>query len=703
MAHDRDSRSGSEKRSRSRSRTRNRDRSWSRSSGRERRSRSGRHERSRSRNRERRHSRRSRSRSEDHEMDTLKLCWRPIKENPGDFDAWTRLLQCVEQLDETKAAREAYDEFLKRYPYCYGYWRKYAELERRHKHYDRSLEVYERGVRAIELSVDLWLHYLSFVREVAQSQEGAANKTRMIYDRAIEACGMEFRSDKLWEEYIAWELNNGETLHVGALYDRLLSTPTLLYSNHFDKYQTFVNSYEPDRVIAEDEYNEIFAKVETELKKTMDGDLYLEEEFIDDTPPDFIPENGEEPPRKLIKRRKHCEEALRAMRQEILERRRKKHLLNEQEVSRRWAFEESIKRPYFHVKPLERAQLRNWRAYLDYEIERGDPNRIVILFERCLIACAMYEEMWIKYARYMNEIGEVERARDIYRRASGTHLPRKPNIHLAYSAFEEEHGDFETANAILAEFNRKHPGYAIIPLRRVGIERRMLTLNTAHGATPDYSSVISHFERLIQDPQTPRRLATFYALKLARFHAKTRNDRKLAEKILLDALTRDKDSEQLYLALIDLAYSAPVFDENAVLDALDSALNCEYLSNEEKLRFSQRKLDFLEDLGTDINKLQKHLEYHTQLQKTIEGIATSSKRKSDHESRGNHSEKRSHTNSSYGVPYVQQQQQYYIAATTTTDAYAAAAAAQQSAADITTTYYYTTQPTASTIQLQQTY
>lgn len=48
------------------------------------------------------------------------------------------------------------------------------------------------------------------------------------------------------------------------------------------------------------------------------------------------------------------------------------------------------------MKPLERAQLRNWRAYLDYEIERGDLNRIVILFERCLIACAMYEEMWIK-------------------------------------------------------------------------------------------------------------------------------------------------------------------------------------------------------------------------------------------------------------------------------------------------------------------
>lgn len=43
--------------------------------------------------------------------------------------------------DETRAARKAYDDFFKRYPYCYGYWRKYAEFERRHKHYERCTEV----------------------------------------------------------------------------------------------------------------------------------------------------------------------------------------------------------------------------------------------------------------------------------------------------------------------------------------------------------------------------------------------------------------------------------------------------------------------------------------------------------------------------------------------------------------------------------
>ena len=29
--------------------------------------------------------------------------------------------------------RDAYDAFLKRYPYCYGYWKKYADTERKHE------------------------------------------------------------------------------------------------------------------------------------------------------------------------------------------------------------------------------------------------------------------------------------------------------------------------------------------------------------------------------------------------------------------------------------------------------------------------------------------------------------------------------------------------------------------------------------------
>ena len=55
-----------------------------------------------------------------------------------------------------------------------------------------------------------------------------------------------------------------------------------------------------------------------------------------------------------------------------------------------------IRRPYFHVKPLEKSQLKCWREYLDFEIAHGSHERALVLFERCLIACALYEEFWLK-------------------------------------------------------------------------------------------------------------------------------------------------------------------------------------------------------------------------------------------------------------------------------------------------------------------
>ena len=66
------------------------------------------------------------------------------------------------------------------------------------------------------------------------------------------------------------------------------------------------------------------------------------------------------------------------------------------EAKARWNLEEAIKRPYFHVKPLEKSQLSAWRSYLEYEVKQGNEKRIRVLFERCLIACAFYEEFWMR-------------------------------------------------------------------------------------------------------------------------------------------------------------------------------------------------------------------------------------------------------------------------------------------------------------------
>ena len=73
----------------------------------------------------------------------------------------------------------------------------------------------------------------------------------------------------------------------------------------------------------------------------------------------------------------------------------------EEMVVQRMKFEDKIKRPYFHVRPLDLRQLKNWGAYLDFEIAQGNHERITVLFERCLIPCAQYEQFWGKYAQYM--------------------------------------------------------------------------------------------------------------------------------------------------------------------------------------------------------------------------------------------------------------------------------------------------------------
>ncbi|KAH7709950.1 PRPF39 protein [Aphelenchoides avenae] len=100
----------------------------------------------RSRSRER-----SRRDSSSDSPNVLKEAWRVVKKDPEDFDAWTRLITLSETQDDERAIREVYEAFLRRYPYCYGYWRKFAEMERRHHHYDKCLDVYQRGVDAIPM------------------------------------------------------------------------------------------------------------------------------------------------------------------------------------------------------------------------------------------------------------------------------------------------------------------------------------------------------------------------------------------------------------------------------------------------------------------------------------------------------------------------------------------------------------------------
>lgn len=515
----------------------------------------------------------------------LEKYWKAVKEDPADFTGWTYLLQYVDQENDIEAAREAYDAFLSHYPYCYGYWRKYADYEKRKGNKRKCEEVFERGLKAIPLSVDLWIHYLNYCKATYPDDEA---HLRCQFEKAISACGMEFRSDRLWESYIKWESEGKRLQNVTSLYDRLLLIPTQGYTNHFDNFQEHISSNPPQKVLSVDEFLTLRREV-LQMLKQFDQPL-----ASDDTVPGEETEAppGEEPEEQPSAK---SDEETTALRERIISIRKKIHKNTVAAVADRWNYEEGIKRPYFHVKPLERCQLKNWKEYLDFEIEQGDKTRIIVLFERCLIACALYEEFWIKFIRYLESLKEdmTDKIRNVYERACTIHHTKKPNLHLHWAVFEESQKNYDKAAEILTNLEKLVPNMLQVAYRRINLERRRNDLN----------KVAELYEHYINTSKS-KVIANNMAIKYARFSWKILGDTDRAISILNKAVEKDKENPRLYLQLIDMGLQKNPLDEGEIITIIDQFLSGD-ADPEQKVLFAQRKVEFLEDFGKDVIGVQK--------------------------------------------------------------------------------------------------
>jgi pre-mRNA-processing factor 39 len=151
------------------------------------------------------------------------------------------------------------------------------------------------------------------------------------------------------------------------------------------------------------------------------------------------------------------------------------------ETSKRWTYEAEIKRPYFHVTELEHHQLINWRKYLDFEEEEGNYQRIVFLYERCLVTCALYEEFWLRYARWMSaQDNKEEEVRNIYLRATTLFVPiSRPGVRLQFAYFEEMCGRIDVARDIHAAILMKLPDCVEAIISWANLQRRQSGLDAA--------------------------------------------------------------------------------------------------------------------------------------------------------------------------------------------------------------------------------
>ncbi|VDM18177.1 unnamed protein product [Hydatigera taeniaeformis] len=413
--------------------------------------------------------------------------WRKVNSNLADFNSWVNLLDAAEKQPNIDVTRKAFDAFLLHFPYCYGYWKKYANVERHLGNKDRCLKIFEMGVQAIPLSIDLWVAYLDANLEIIHGQDDYEIRMRSLYEVALEKAGLEFRSDPLWEHYISWESGHNRLGRVLAIYDRLLRTPTQLYFQNWDSFKKMIEENRPEDFLPLGEFAELLARVSPVAGTAMRIAL-----SDPNSAPLSIPDI--------------TDADRNAIRKLVIDRREKVYQATYLQIMKRWFFEEKIRRPYFHVKPLEEAQLNNWSEYLSFEeseaasaeallavpttddfsaaqITLADvqlaKKRVRVLYERCLVACALYEHMWIRYAKYLERSladvlalqtlttnvnssisftafdglsddsepiilkpfteQDIRSAREVWRRACGVHLRAKPTIHWHWALFEARH------------------------------------------------------------------------------------------------------------------------------------------------------------------------------------------------------------------------------------------------------------------------
>ncbi|CAM1292564.1 PRPF39 (predicted) [Pycnogonum litorale] len=159
------------------------------------------------------------------------------------------------------------------------------------------------------------------------------------------------------------------------------------------------------------------------------------------------------------------------------------------------------------------------------------------------------------------------------------------------------------------------PGLLEVTLRRINLERRR----------GNYSVVNQLYQHCIDNAPTDK-LKSHFSLKFARHLYKVTNEYDQAVELLEKTLSKNKGNVQLYMQLIDFAFHQKPINETTILNIFNKALKCSDIGDADKMLFSQRKIEFLEDFGSDIKMLIEATSYHEEL---AESITSSNKRSAD--------------------------------------------------------------------------
>ncbi|VAI53145.1 unnamed protein product [Triticum turgidum subsp. durum] len=530
--------------------------------------------------------------------------WGIVTADCLDFDAWTALIEETERIAESNILkiRKVYDAFLAEFPLCFGYWKKYADHEGRLDGVNKVFEVYERAVLAVTYSVDIWCNYCQF----AISTYNDPDVIRRLFDRGLAYVGTDYRSNTLWDEYIKYEESLQAWSHLAVVYTRILEHPIQQLDRYFNCLKELTATRSLSEILTAEETSMYCLTVENSAQ-VLDGEAHPND--VEKTAePEVSSSTEAEDKAKYI-----------SIREELYTKAKE----YEFKIS---SFEHAIRRPYFHVKPLDKPELENWHSYLDFIEKEEDINKVIKLYERCVIACASYSEFWIRYVQCMEDRQSLELANNALARATHVFVKKQTEIHLFSARFKELTGDTDGARA---EYQHLHsvlyPGLLEAIVKHANMEHR---LGDKESACLVYEKAIAAEKEKEQSQLLPMLL-----IQYSRFLYMV-GDLEKAREISgglhgLANLTKPVLEAVIFLESI--------FQSEKRIDLLESLVEKfltaeqtqgELASLSDKEELSSIYLEFLDTFG-DVQSIKKATTRHTILFSRKRSILPSKKRRAD--------------------------------------------------------------------------
>lgn len=354
------------------------------------------------------------------------------------------------------------------------------------------------------------------------SRHASTNRPRL-FERGATCVGLDFLAHPFWDKYIEFEERLEAQDKVFDILTRIITIPMHQYARYFEKYRQLAAS----RPLTELAPTNLLSQFNVELEPEFKGKSQIEAE--------------------------------RAMRARLDTYHLEIFHKTQTETTKRWTYEQEIKRPYFHVTELDEAQLENWSKYLDFEETEADYTRIAFLYERCVVTCAHYDEFWQRYARWMyNQDGKEEEVRNIFQRASCIYTPiARPAIRLHWALFEEACNRPSIAAAIYEAILVTLPGNLEAITRLANLQRRQI----------GYDAAIQVYDQYLADAECSVDDKGALVVEMARLAWKSKSDVVQGRDILSRQQQLFLDSPSFWAGYLSFEIDQPTTLETAAEQA----------------------------------------------------------------------------------------------------------------------------------------